>query len=137
MLRAVQSDKGSIAKDTISSSPAKENVQAMRKVLAGLTETEIQSLRSVIPSDLEPRGVSKVPRPNNSMQAVLSRFRALLRGHLVSAHALATFGSKKKADHWMNRSNPLFQGKSPAEVLESDPARVEAELMRIDHGVYV
>lgn len=55
----------------------------------------------------------------------------------VADHALATFGTRKKTDHWMNRPNPLFDGKAPAQVLESDADSVEAELVRIDHGVYV
>ena len=55
----------------------------------------------------------------------------------VKAHALATFGSPKKAQHWMNRPNPLFQEKTPAQAIESDLVEVEAELVRIDHGVYI
>jgi Protein of unknown function (DUF2384) len=55
----------------------------------------------------------------------------------VSDHALATFGSSEKAQHWMTRPNPLFHGKTPAEVIEFDPVGVEAELVRIDHGVYM
>ena len=55
----------------------------------------------------------------------------------VTAHALATFGSSEKAHHWMNRPNPLFHGKTPAQVIEFDLVGVEAELVRIDHGVYM
>jgi uncharacterized protein (DUF2384 family) len=55
----------------------------------------------------------------------------------VAAHALATFGSPEKAQHWMKRPNPLFHGKTPLQALKSDPVGVEAELVRIDHGVYV
>jgi uncharacterized protein (DUF2384 family) len=55
----------------------------------------------------------------------------------VAAHALATFGSPEKVQHWMNRPNPLFQGKTPAQVIEFDLVGVEAELVRIDHGVYM
>lgn len=55
----------------------------------------------------------------------------------ISEHALATFGSIEKAQHWMNRRNPLFQGKTPSQVMQTDPLGVEAELTRIDHGVYV
>lgn len=55
----------------------------------------------------------------------------------VAAHALATFGSPEKAEHWMNRPNPLFDGRTPAQVIESDLVGVEAELIRIDHGVYM
>jgi len=55
----------------------------------------------------------------------------------VAAHALATFGTSEKAEHWLNRANPLFQGKTPRQVIEFDLVGVEAELVRIDHGVYV
>ena len=55
----------------------------------------------------------------------------------IAVHALATFGSREKAQHWMNRPNPLFQGKTPSQVMRTDPLAVEAELIRIDHGVYV
>jgi len=55
----------------------------------------------------------------------------------IAAHALATFGSPEKVQHWMNRPNPLFQGKTPAQVIEFDLLGVEAELVRIDHGVYM
>ena len=55
----------------------------------------------------------------------------------VKAHALDTFGSEKKAGHWMNRPNGLLGGKTPLQVVESDPSQVEAALIRIDHGVYV
>ena len=59
-----------------------------------------------------------------------------LQEHLLS-HALETFGSAEKARHWMNRPNPLFDGKKPSQVLVKEPERVEVELVRIDHGVYV
>jgi uncharacterized protein (DUF2384 family) len=55
----------------------------------------------------------------------------------IAAHALATFGTAGKAEHWMNRPNPLFQGKTPRQVIEFDLVAVEAELVRIDHGVYM
>ncbi len=55
----------------------------------------------------------------------------------VAAHALATFGTPEKAEHWLNRPNPLFHGKTPRQVIEFDLAGVEAELVRIDHGVYM
>jgi Protein of unknown function (DUF2384) len=61
----------------------------------------------------------------------------LISRESVAAHALATFGSPEKAQHWMNRANPLFHGKTPAQVIDFDLIGVEAELIRIDHGVYV
>jgi uncharacterized protein (DUF2384 family) len=48
-----------------------------------------------------------------------------------------TFGEEAKAVHWLNRPNPLFAGKTPAEALETDPESVEQELTRIDHGIFV
>ena len=55
----------------------------------------------------------------------------------VRAHALEAFGDVGKTDHWLRRPNQLFQGRSPLEMLEVDPAAVEAEIVRIEHGVYV
>jgi uncharacterized protein (DUF2384 family) len=55
----------------------------------------------------------------------------------VRAHALEAFGNVEKTDHWLRRPNQLFQGLSPLQVLELDPAAVEAEIVRIEHGVYV
>ena len=55
----------------------------------------------------------------------------------VKAHALDTFGSAEKAEHWMSRPNALFHWKTPIQVIQSDPLWVEAELVRIDYGVYV
>jgi hypothetical protein len=55
----------------------------------------------------------------------------------VRAHALEAFGDVEKTDHWLRRPNQLFHGRSPLQVLESDPEAVEAELVRIEHGVYV
>jgi uncharacterized protein (DUF2384 family) len=55
----------------------------------------------------------------------------------VKAHALDTFGSAEKAAHWMSRPNPLLRGKTPQQVVQSNPSSVEAELVRIDHGVYI
>jgi hypothetical protein len=55
----------------------------------------------------------------------------------VRAHALEAFGDVEKANHWLHRPNQLFQGRSPLQVLEVDPAAVEVEIVRIEHGVYV
>jgi Protein of unknown function (DUF2384) len=54
----------------------------------------------------------------------------------VEEHALDTFGTVEKAEHWLNRPNPLFSGKTPRQVLRVDPSWVEAALVRIDYGVY-
>jgi uncharacterized protein (DUF2384 family) len=54
----------------------------------------------------------------------------------VRAHALDTFGDEWKATHWFNRPSQLFGGKTPAEVLETDPESVDVELGRIDHGIF-
>ena len=63
--------------------------------------------------------------------------RPSITAETVLIHALDTFGSQEKTDHWLARSNPLLSGKTPRELLESEPASVEAALVRIDYGVYV
>jgi uncharacterized protein (DUF2384 family) len=56
---------------------------------------------------------------------------------MVRAHALEAFGDAAKVAHWLRRPNQLFQRRTPLQVLRTDPAAVEAELVRIEHGVYV
>ena len=60
-----------------------------------------------------------------------------LRTAQVREHIFETFGSVQKAEHWLSRPNQVFQGKTPLQVLKSDPEAVEAEITRIDHGVYI
>ena len=66
------------------------------------------------------------------------------RGHLFRkrfrdffSSLLDTFGSKTKADEWLNRPNQVFSGRSPIQILTEDPGIVEEELVRIDHGMFV
>jgi len=53
----------------------------------------------------------------------------------VLAHAVETFGSRWKADAWLNRPNRIFNQRSPLQVLTVDPPAVDEELVRIDHGM--
>jgi RNA polymerase sigma-70 factor, ECF subfamily len=55
----------------------------------------------------------------------------------ILTHAAETFGTAEKADHWLNRPNHIFQGRTPLEMLAIDPQTVEIELSRIDYGVYI
>jgi uncharacterized protein (DUF2384 family) len=64
------------------------------------------------------------------------RVRGSITVQSVKKHALDTFGTLQKAEHWLNRPNPLFSGKTPRQILQADPSLVEAELVRIDYGVY-
>jgi len=54
----------------------------------------------------------------------------------VLAHAVDTFGSRTRANAWLNRPNRIFNNQSPLQVLTQDPAAVEEELVRIDHGMF-
>jgi uncharacterized protein (DUF2384 family) len=61
----------------------------------------------------------------------------LVTAETVKAHALEAFGNAGKAEHWIQRPNRLFQGRTPLQMLQTDPRSVEAELVRIEHGVYI
>jgi len=37
---------------------------------------------------------------------------------------------------WLNRPSRTFNNQSPLQVLTQDPAAVEEELVRIDHGMF-
>ena len=55
----------------------------------------------------------------------------------VIAHAVAVFGDEAKASHWLTTSLPIFDSKSPAQLLEttSGIAMVEQVLTRIEHNI--
>jgi uncharacterized protein (DUF2384 family) len=73
-----------------------------------------------------------LPRMLKKRPASKSKFTA----HSIEAHALDTFGSVEKAEHWLNRPNLIFRGQSPRQAIQADPTAVEAELIRIDHGIF-
>ena len=54
----------------------------------------------------------------------------------VLSHAVETFGSRIRANAWLNRPNRIFNNQSPLQVLTQDPVAVEEELVRIDHGMF-
>ena len=55
----------------------------------------------------------------------------------VRAHAVETFGSEARANDWLSRPNVVFRGRTPNQILNENPAAVEEELSRIDHGMFV
>ncbi|MFZ0313211.1 MAG: MbcA/ParS/Xre antitoxin family protein [Candidatus Korobacteraceae bacterium] len=50
---------------------------------------------------------------------------------------MATFGSRVNANTWLNKPNRVFHNQSPLQILTQDPAAVEEELVRIDHGMFL
>jgi hypothetical protein len=75
------------------------------------------------------------PAPSPHLPA--SRQQSGTSSGQILTHAAETFGSAEKADHWLNRPNHVFRGRTPLEMLATDPQSVEIELSRIDHGVYI
>ncbi len=55
----------------------------------------------------------------------------------VLSHAVKTFGSRTNANPWLNKPNRVFHNQSPLQILTEDPAAVEEELVRIDHGMFI
>ena len=55
----------------------------------------------------------------------------------VIAHAVAVFGDEHKASHWLATPLPLFENRSPSELLETDEGivLVERTLTRIEHNI--
>lgn len=54
----------------------------------------------------------------------------------VLAPAVDTFGSRTRANAWLNRPSRIFNNQSPLQVLTQDPAALEEELVRIDHDMF-
>ncbi len=107
--------------------PRAKNGQRGNVLLKAAPPRLEKELRDLVNQD---RGVDRQHDP-------MARSGKRISRESIVVHALATFGSIEKAQHWMNRPNPLFCGKTPSQVMRTDPVNVEAELVRIDHGVYV
>lgn len=62
----------------------------------------------------------------------------LIRAMKVLALAVATFGSREKAQRWMEKPKQQFQGRSPKEMIhtESGAQLVHDALNRIDSGYF-
>ena len=56
----------------------------------------------------------------------------------VVAHAVAVFGDEHKASHWLSTPLPLFDDRSPSELLNSEEGiqRVDEILTRIEHNIF-
>ncbi len=55
----------------------------------------------------------------------------------VVAQSVATFGSANAAVEWFETANPALNDKTPfEEFAENGPAKVEALIGRIEHGIY-
>jgi putative toxin-antitoxin system antitoxin component (TIGR02293 family) len=56
----------------------------------------------------------------------------------VVAHAVAIFGDEPKASHWLATPLPLFGGRAPSDLLETDEglALAKQTLIRIEHNVF-
>ena len=63
-----------------------------------------------------------------------SRYRVRRR---PGARSRATFGLRVNANTWLNQPNRVFHNQSPLQILTQDPAAVEEELVRIDHGMFL
>ena len=61
-------------------------------------------------------------------------------GASVWRRALEVFGDEARAQDWMNTSRPIFEGRSPQELISTgnplELRRVLEVLLRIDYGVF-
>ncbi len=55
----------------------------------------------------------------------------------VVAHTLAVFGDEAKAQHWLATPLPLFDDRSPSEILQEPGGidLIEQTLTRIEHNI--
>lgn len=55
----------------------------------------------------------------------------------VIAHAIGVFGDEGKASHWLTTPLPIFENRSPAELIQEAGGleRVEQTLTRIEHNI--
>ena len=128
---AVRRNRKSVIIRVLKSLSEQDRDVLKRLFLEGRTKEEVGRLLKITPAQ-----VQSITARAKARFAELQNKR-VPEGETVMAHALETFGSPEKTDHWLNRPNEIFQGHTPLEVLKTDPQAVEIELTRIDHGVYI
>ncbi|MGC2111168.1 MAG: MbcA/ParS/Xre antitoxin family protein [Candidatus Korobacteraceae bacterium] len=103
------------------------------KAISGSSrQTEPQALRSQ--GAVTQRGVRRSPIKDKLHSRVDAQSMEYAQ---VLAHAVDTFGSRSNANSWLNKPNRVFHNQSPLQILTQDPAAVEEELVRIDHGMFI
>ena len=125
----------------------KRSGSSPKKVLSGRTKlSEIRvatgKFGGQFRSDAKLSAVRKAPQMASASDALRKKPKAanldpnVKEYAAVLAHAVETFGSRIKANAWLNRPNRMFNHKSPLQILTQDPAAVEEELVRIDYGIF-
>lgn len=109
--------------------PTQQTVDALMKLdLPAGVDVEIKAYRK----GSEPQAAAKVKRLSRA-----GRDQDPMEYAAILAHAVDTFGSRTNANAWLNKPNRVFHNLTPLQILTEDPAAVEEELVRIDHGMYV
>jgi hypothetical protein len=107
-----------------------------RGIFATLNQVLARKIAERVAHDLGATVMGKRPVvPVTTQPADPSYHPAIMEYATVLAHAVDTFGSKIKAEAWLNRGNRVFNNRSPLQVLIQDPSAVEQELFRIDYGI--
>jgi len=96
-------------------------------------EDQLQQVLEAALVDGAPEDPSASPKPPESLPVD----RQTMEYAQVLAHAVDTFGSRARANSWLNRPSRVFNNQSPLQILTQDPAAVEEELVRIDHGMFL
>jgi putative toxin-antitoxin system antitoxin component (TIGR02293 family) len=57
----------------------------------------------------------------------------------ISAEADRVFANPEKADKWLRHQNPVFQGRTPLQLMKTEVGcnMVETLLHQIDHGIFI
>jgi putative toxin-antitoxin system antitoxin component (TIGR02293 family) len=88
---------------------------------------------------MEPRSIDRNPIQKKAIiNIVMASHSFVARIVPVVAHAVAVFGDEQKASHWLATPLPLFEGRAPSDLLDTDEGLelVEQTLIRIEHNVF-
>lgn len=120
--------------------PGKAKVSGIRKgAFTDDWQKAEAELRGRLLSEAKPSPSPDVAKTSGVLRAKSSETgvdSGVMQYAKVLAHAVDTFGSRTRANAWLNRPSRIFNNQSPLQVLTQDPAAVEEELVRIDHGMF-
>jgi|SRR5450756_1744516 len=125
--------KRTVAKPTEPSSSSKtkspegwSKISGLKVFRSGTKARAVRNLASAPNRSTDSRRKAKTP----AVDARVTEYAQVL------THAVDIFGSRIRANAWLNRPNRIFNNQSPIQVLTQDPEAVEEELVRIDEGIF-
>jgi putative toxin-antitoxin system antitoxin component (TIGR02293 family) len=101
-------------------------------------QPEMNAIRSILLTLAEANELLEEMTASIRSEEAQRHHGSLIRVLEMRTLAARVFGDAKKAEAWLNRTNPSFSGQRPIDLLQDElgAAVVREALEQIDHGIF-